>query len=73
MLLSRLQAHFEIMKPDGTHTVDELLQICNDELQSWEREKLADKLITGDILRSIISDMDPDDIANITGYYCAED
>lgn len=61
------------MKPDGTYTVNELLQICNDELQSWEREELADKLITGDMIHSIISAMEPDDIADITGYYCAED
>lgn len=32
------------MKPDGTHTIEEILEICNTELQSWERSELAGKL-----------------------------
>lgn len=61
------------MKPDGTYIVDEILQISNDQLQSWEREELAQKLITGDLIRSIINEMDADDLADISGYYVSED
>ena len=45
------------MKPDGTYTVDEILQICNDQLQSWERQELAKKLAK-DSVYSAIRNMD---------------
>lgn len=32
------------MKPDGTHTIEEIMEMCNTELQSWERSELAEKL-----------------------------
>lgn len=60
------------MKPDGTYTVDEILQICNDQLQSWERQELAEKLGT-DIIYSVIRDMSINELENITGYYIYED
>ena len=60
------------MKPDGTYTVDEILQMCNDQLQSWERQELAEKLGT-DIIYSIIRDMSINELANITGYYVSDD
>lgn len=50
------------MKPDGTYTVDEILQICNDQLQSWERKYLADKLIDYSFINEKIANMDPEDI-----------
>ena len=61
------------MKPDGTYTVDEILQICNDQLQSWEREELVQKLGTEGLIRSIINEMDADELAYISGYYVSED
>ena len=61
------------MKPDGTFTVAELLEICNTQLQSWERDELADKLITYDRIADEIRDMDPSDISYLTGYYFAKE
>ena len=60
------------MKPDGTYTVDEILQICNDQLQSCERQELAEKL-DSDLIYSIIRNMDADELADISGYYVYED
>ena len=60
------------MKPDGTYTVDEILQICNNQLQSWERDELAKKL-TPDIVYQNIRNMDADELADISGYYVYED
>ena len=60
------------MKPDGTYSVDEILQICNDQLQSWERQELAEKLGT-DIIYSLIRDMSINVLESITGYYIYED
>ena len=60
------------MKPDGTYTVDEILQICNDQLQSWEREELVEKLGM-DFIYSVIRNMDVDELANVSGYYVYED
>ena len=56
------------MKPDGTYTVDELLQICDNQLQSWERVELANKL-SSCFINQIIRDMSIDKLENITGYY----
>ena len=61
------------MKPDGTYSVQELLDICFSQLQSWEREDLADKLIPCSVAYQKIKTMDPDEIADVTGYYCAYD
>ncbi len=60
------------MKPDGTYSVDEILQICNDQLQSWERQELAEKLET-DFINSIIRNMSADELEDISGYYVYED
>lgn len=60
------------MKPDGTYTVDEILQICNDQLQSWERQELIEKLGM-DILYPIIRYMSINELENITGYWIYED
>ena len=60
------------MKPDGTYTVDELLQICDNQLQSWEREELAEKLAQY-IISQMIRDMSIEELEAITGYYCYED
>lgn len=60
------------MKPDGTPTVDEILQICNDQLQSWERQELVKKLGM-DFVYSTIRDMDVDELADVSGYYVYED
>lgn len=60
------------MKPDGTYTVDEILQICNDQLQSWERRELAEKLGM-DIIYPIVRNMSINELENITGYYIYED
>lgn len=57
------------MKPDGTYNVDEILQICNDQLQAWEREELAEKLTDYSFIEERIANMDPEDISDITGYY----
>lgn len=60
------------MKPDGTYTVEELLSICYNQLQSWEREELAQKLGT-DFINSAIRDMSADQLEDITGYYVYEE
>ena len=60
------------MKPDGTYSVDEILQICNSQLQSWERKELVEKL-GDDILYSIICDISIEELENITGYLIYED
>ena len=60
------------MKPDGTYTVDEILQICNDQLWSWERQELAEKLGT-DFINSIIRNMSADELENVSGYYVYEE
>ena len=60
------------MKPDGTYTVDEILQICNDQLQSWERQELAEKLGT-DFIYPAIRDMSADELADVSGYYVSVD
>ena len=56
-----------------TYTVDEILQYCNENLQSWEREELADKLIPGDVIYSRIRQMSADKLAEISDYYVSED
>ena len=60
------------MKPDGTYTVDEILQICNDQLQSWERQELIEKLGM-DFINSVIRNMSADELADVSGYYVYED
>lgn len=60
------------MKPDGTYTVDEILQICNDQLQSWERQELVEKLGMY-FINSAIRDMSADELSDISGYYVYEE
>lgn len=61
------------MKPDGTYTVDEILQICNDQLQSWERQELAEKIIGDGFVGQAIKEMNADTLADISGYYVYKD
>ena len=64
------------MKPDGTYTVDEILQICNDQLQSWERDKICGELLKGcsdEQLFDIFSRCTPEYISRITGYYVSDE
>ena len=56
------------MKPDGTYTVDELLQICTDQLQSWERKELSEMLYP-DLIKESIREMSISEIEDLTGYY----
>lgn len=64
------------MKPDGTYTVDEILQICNDQLQSWERDKICGELLK-DCSDKQLSDFfqyfTPEYISHITGYYVSDE
>lgn len=57
------------MKPDGTHTIEEILEMCNTELQSWERSELAEKLDPIEHYYRQIRNMDIEELENITGYY----
>lgn len=60
------------MKPDGTHTIDEVLKICNDELQSFERDSICAKLLrdtSQDVLVDFFQYYPPEYISTITGYY----
>lgn len=64
------------MKPDGTYTVDEILQICNDQLQSWEREKICVELLkdcSDNQLSEFFSHYTPEYISAITGYYVSDE
>lgn len=61
------------MKPDGTYTVEELAEICNSQLQSWEREQLAKKIVEEGYIRDIIRNMTIDKLEDITGYYIYDD
>ena len=63
------------MKPDGTYTVDEILQICNDQLQSWERDKICVELLkdcSDNQLSEFFSRYTPEYISIITGYYVSD-
>lgn len=57
------------MKQDGTYTVDELLEICNTQLQSWEREELAERLVPGSDVIGRIRNMSAEELAAYSGYY----
>lgn len=56
------------MKPDGTHTIEEILEMCNNELQSWERDELGDRLATGDFFYRKIRNLSIMELESITGY-----
>ncbi|MBQ6723859.1 MAG: hypothetical protein IJQ84_05020 [Paludibacteraceae bacterium] len=60
------------MKPDGTPDVQDILAQV-EELLSWEKERLVNKLLTRDMLHAIVGNMDIDEINDYTGYYCYED
>lgn len=64
------------MKPDGTYTVDEILQICNNQLQSWERDKICGELLkdcSDDQLSVFFSRYTTEYISRITGYYVSDE
>ena len=64
------------MKPDGRYTVDEILQICNDQLQSWERGDLCTVLLkccSDNQLSDFFSHYTPEHISTITGYYVSDE
>lgn len=57
------------MKPDGTYTVEELAEICDSQLQSWEREQLSERITDVGYIRDTIRNMTIDELEDITGYY----
>lgn len=64
------------MKPDGTYNVDEILQICNDQLQSWERDQICAELLndcSDNQLSEFFSHYTPEYISAITGYYVSDE
>ena len=64
------------MKPDGTYTVDEILHICNEQLQSWERDKICAELLkdcSDNQLSDFFSRYTPEFISRITGYYVSDE
>lgn len=76
MLLSRPQAHFKIMKPDGKHTKEEILELIQNELQSWERDEICITLLkdcSDDRLYDLFSRYTPEYIHTITGYFVYEE
>ena len=56
------------MKQDGTYTVQEILAVCEQQLQSWERAELADALMDYPTLCEKIRCIKPYELADITGY-----
>lgn len=64
------------MKPDGTYSVEEILQICNDQLQSFERDKICVELLkdcSDYQLSDFFSHYTPEYISTITGYYVSDE
>ena len=60
------------MKPDGTPDVQDILAQV-EELWPWEKEQLVNKLLTRDMLHTLVGSMSIDEINDYTGYYCYED
>lgn len=58
------------MKPDGTHTVAEFIEMIRRELQSWERIELACELAGYD---ELLKGLDADTVATLTGYYVSDE
>ena len=64
------------MKPDGTHTKDEILELIQNELQSWERDEICATLLkdcSDRQLYDVFSRYTPEYISTITGYYVYEE
>lgn len=64
------------MKPDGTHTKEEIIEIIQNELQSWERDEICTALLdecSDNQLLDYFSKYTPDYISRITGYYVYEE
>lgn len=64
------------MKPDGTHTTEEILEIIQNELQSWELDEICTSLLdkcSDNQLSDYFSKYTPEYISTITGYYVYED
>lgn len=64
------------MKPDGTHTTEEILELIQDELQSWERDKICATLLkdcSDNQLSDFFSRYTPEHISTITGYFVYEE
>jgi phage pi2 protein 07 len=64
------------MKPDGTHTKEEILELIQNELQSWERGDICAKLLkdcSDNTLSDLLSRYTPEYISAITGYYVYEE
>ena len=60
------------MKPDGTHTKEEILELIQNELQSWERDEICTTLLkdcSDRQLSDFFSCYTPEYISTITGYY----
>lgn len=60
------------MKPDGTHTKDEILELIQNELQSWERDEICATLLkycSDKQLYDVFSRYTPEYISTITGYF----
>lgn len=63
------------MKPDGTHTTEEILEIIQNELQSWERDEICTALLdkcSDNQLSDYFSKYTPEYISTLTGYYVYE-
>ena len=61
------------MKPDGTPTIEEIMQDI-ELLQSWEKEELAFRISDKwDIARGFVKNMTPGEVEDLTGLYCFED
>lgn len=64
------------MKPDGTHTKEEIIEIIQNELQSWERDEICAALLdecSDNQLSDYFSKYTTDYISRITGYYVYEE
>lgn len=60
------------MKPDGTHHKEEILELIQNELQSWERDEICATLLkdcSDNQLSDFFSRYTPEYISTITGYY----
>ena len=63
------------MKPDGTHTKEEIIEIIQNELQSWERDEICTALLdecSDNQLSDYFSKYTAEYISRITGYYVYE-
>lgn len=64
------------MKQDGTHTKEEILELIQNELQSWERDEICTTLLkdcSDNQLYDVLSRYTPEYISTITGYFVYEE